>query len=87
LWISIYFIAAAISFAVAYNKLSTSVVITAMIAYLVGAIAQWPPTFTGIFGNSAYTELALESAGLFFCFLAMAYYVYLVIRKRSKRRE
>jgi branched-subunit amino acid ABC-type transport system permease component len=85
LWISIYLIAAAISLAVAFNKLSKSVLIAASIAYLVGAIAQWPPRYEGFFNNSLLAEQARESAGLFFCFLATAYYVFLVIKKRSKK--
>lgn len=85
LWLSIYLIAAAISLAVAFDKLSKSVVIAAMIAYLIGAIAQWPPRFEGFSdaGGSIYAEQAREAAGLFFCFLANAFYVYLVIKKRS----
>lgn len=83
LWISIYIAAAFISIMVAFNRLSKSVVIAAMIAYLVGSIAQWPALFTGFAGPGIYSEQARESAGLFFCFLAMSFFVFLVVKKRS----
>jgi membrane-bound ClpP family serine protease len=86
LWISIYLIASAISLAVAFNKLNKSVVIAATIAYLIGAIAQWPPRYEGFFNDTIYAEQARESVGLFFCFLATSYYVYLVINKRSNKK-
>ncbi len=85
LWLSIYSIASALSFAVAFDKLHKSVVIAAMIAYFVGAIAQWPEKFVGFsfLDQSIYAEQARESIGLFFCFLSTAYFVYLVVKKRS----
>ena len=87
LWSVVYGVASAISFAVAFNKLSKIVVLGALMAYLIGAIAQWPPEFEGFLltpmSTSIYVEQARESVGLFICSLAMAYYLYLVVVVRS----
>jgi len=86
LWISIYFTASVIAVMVAFDRLNKSVVIAAMIAFFVGAVAQWPPEFTGFSNDGIYAEQARESAGLFFCFLSMAYFVFLVVKKRSQTK-
>ena len=90
LWMGVYGVAGAISFAVAYNKLSKSVIIGALLAYLVGAIAQWPPQYEGLMlkmSESIYVEQAREALGLFICSLAMGYYLYLVVVVRSKYKS
>ncbi|MGK7397913.1 MAG: transmembrane 220 family protein [Candidatus Cyclobacteriaceae bacterium M3_2C_046] len=87
LWIGIYGIAGLIGLAVAFDKLSKSVVIAALLAYLIGAIAQWPQKYEGItfsMSQSIYIEQARESLGLMLCFLAMVYFLILVIRKRKR---
>mgnify|MGYP002395620532 CR=1 FL=1 len=87
LWMGIYGIAAAISIGIAFNRVIMPIVIAAAVAYLVGAIAQWPPKFEG-FGdtmNKLNVELARESAGLFLCFLIMLFYMYWVYQVRFKK--
>ena len=87
LWMGIYGIASAISFGVAFNRVIMPILIAAAVAYLVGAVAQWPPVFEG-FGetmNSLNVELARESAGLFLCFLVMLLYIYWVYLVRIKK--
>ena len=87
LWMGIYGIAAAISVGVAFNRVIMPILIAAGVAYLVGAIAQWPPVFEG-FGDTMHSlnvELARESAGLFLCFLVMLLYIYWVYQVRFKK--
>lgn len=86
LWISIYFVASFIAVMVAFDQLSKSVVIAAMIAFFVGAVAQWPAEYEGFTNGGIYAEQACESAGLFFCFASMSYFVFLVVKKRSRNQ-
>lgn len=89
LWMGIYGIASIISFAVAIKRINKPIVITSMLAYLIGGIAQWPPIYEGFWqdmNHSIYIEQAREAGGLFLCFLAMVYYLILVVRMEKSKK-
>lgn len=90
LWMGVYGIAAVLSLAVAFNKVSSSVVIAAMIAYLIGAVSLWPPDYSGFSvsaGGFEFQEQVGEAAGLFICFIATVYFLVVVIKKRSSKNK
>jgi uncharacterized membrane protein len=87
LWIAIYAIAAIICILVAFDKLSHTIIISAMVAYLIGAISLWPEQYNGLSLDNGFTpsiEEARESLGLVFCGLVMGLNLFLVLRKRQK---
>lgn len=84
LWMAIYGIAAALSIAAGYGKVSNTVLAVACVAYAVGVIYWWPEQFEGV-GDSmrdARTGLLLknveegrEALGLAICSIAMLSFI------------
>lgn len=76
-WITIYGVAALVSFLGIKHIVPWWVYLVLSIAYLVGSIDQWPPHFEGIFFNelakmrNMNIEEARESLGLAICFVGM----------------
>lgn len=76
-WISIYGLAALISFGVFVRKFRQVIFIITGLAALAGAIFFWPAEYYGITLNPAHkfeVEHARESLGLGICFVVMLYY-------------
>lgn len=92
LWITIYLIAAALSIAAGFGKVSNIVLAVAGIAFAVGVIYWWPEQFEGV-GDSmrdAKTGILLknveegrESLGLAICSVAML--SFLLLPRHHKR--
>lgn len=94
LWISIYLIAAALSVAAGFGRVSNTVLVVACILYGVGVIYWWPEQFEGV-GDSMRdattgallknVEEGRESLGLAMCSIAMLSFILLSkYRDRSK---
>jgi hypothetical protein len=94
LWMSIYLVAAALSVAAGFGKVSDAVLVTACILYAVGVIYWWPEQFEGV-GDSMRdaatgallknVEEGRESLGLAICSVAMLCFV--LLSKYGKRSE
>jgi hypothetical protein len=88
IWVTIYLLGAVASFLFIRNVLPSWGYLLLGLAYLVGAITQWPPEFEGfLFGEvqkmrNMNIELARESFGLGIVAVAMFMY-WLSARRRS----
>ncbi|MCG8310943.1 MAG: transmembrane 220 family protein [Cytophagales bacterium] len=90
LWVPAYLLPAAIAFAFPHISLRKNYLVLLAIIYLIAAIALFPPSVTDWISAEEEAkslgmklpgiEEARESAGLFICFLAIAFF-----RIRSKR--
>lgn len=86
LWVTIYGIAAALSIAAGFGKISDTVLAVACVIFAVGVIYWWPEQFEGV-GDSmrdATTGLLIrnveegrESLGLALCSIAMVSFILL----------
>ena len=93
LWITIYLIAAALSVAAGFGKVSNIILAVACIVFAVGVIYWWPEQFEGV-GDSmrdaetgallTNVEEGRESLGLAICSVAML--SFLLLPKYHKRR-
>jgi hypothetical protein len=94
LWMSIYLVAAALSVAAGFGKVSNAVLVTASIVYAIGTIYWWPEQFEGV-GDSMRdaatgallknVEEGRESLGLAICSVAMLCFV--LLPRYSNRSE
>ena len=92
LWITIYLIAAALSLAAGFGKVSNLVLGVACILFAVGVVYWWPEQFEGV-GDSmrdaktgallTNVERGRESLGLAICSVAMI--SFLLLPKHSRR--
>lgn len=85
-WIAVYLLAAVFSFLVAFNRINQALLVSAFVAYAVGAIYFWPEKWEGIAiggGDIKNIEEARESLGLALVSLAMLLFAFFV---RSKAR-
>lgn len=78
-WVPIYGIAAVASYMAWRKRLSWWVFAIMTVAYFVGALAQWPPEYHGIFFGEMQMrdmniEMARESLGLAISGLVMAFF-------------
>jgi hypothetical protein len=92
LWITIYFIAAALSIAAGFGKVSNAILAAACILFAVGIIYWWPERFEGVGESMRDTrtgallknvEEGRESLGLALCSIAMLSFI--LLSKYGKR--
>ncbi|GAA4438097.1 hypothetical protein GCM10023188_33040 [Pontibacter saemangeumensis] len=94
LWITIYLIAAALSVAAGFGKVSNTILLVACIVYALGVIYWWPEQYEGV-GDSMRdpttgyllknVEEGRESLGLALCSFAMGCFLLLSrFGRRSK---
>jgi mannose/fructose/N-acetylgalactosamine-specific phosphotransferase system component IIC len=85
LWVTIYGIAAVASYMAWHKRLSWWVFAVLAVGYFVGALAQWPPEYHGIFFGEMQMrdmniEMARESLGLAISGAVMALFTGLLRR-------
>ncbi len=80
LWVPIYALAAAFSFAVYARKANRALLLVAAVIAFIGAFVYFPETYHGVAEFERYREVeyARESFGLSIIGLSMLYYYFLV---------
>jgi hypothetical protein len=85
-WMSIYICAAAIPILYIYKVLSKTVMLTAMVFYLLGSIYMWPGKYEGIImpmQHKIEIEQARESLGLLLCAASVGWLLLLSLKKKK----